>query len=110
LVTDVACPGLLSIATGVAILKHRLYDIDLLINRTLVYGALTVMLALIYFGGVTATQEIFRSLTGQASTLAVVVSTLAIAAIFTPLRRRTQAFIDRLFYRRRYDAAKSLRG
>src|SRR5215211_2585521 len=96
------------VATGIAILKHRLYDIDLVINRTLVYGSLTMMLALVYFGGVTATQAVFQALTGQQSTLAVVASTLLIATLFTPLRRRIQAFVDRRFYRSKYDARKTL--
>jgi hypothetical protein len=98
------------IAVGFAVLKYRLYDIDLLINRTLVYGTLTALLALVYFGGVTASQAIVQALTGQEEhpTLAVVVSTLVIAALFNPLRRRTQAFTDRRFYRRKYDAAKTL--
>jgi hypothetical protein len=74
------------VAVGVAILRYRLYDIDMLINRTLVYGSLTAMLALVYFGGVATTQAIFRALTGQEEQpqLAVVVSTLVIAALFTP--------------------------
>ena len=100
------------IAVGFAVLKYRLYDIDIIINRTLVYVSLTLMLALVYFGGVTATQAIFRTLTGQEQQpqLAIVVSTLVIAALFNPLRRRIQSFIDRRFYRKKYDARKTLEG
>jgi uncharacterized membrane protein YhdT len=112
LLTSVAVLGFagVPVAIGFAVLKYRLYDIDLLINRTLVYGSLTVSVAVVYFGGVTVTQAIFRTLTGQEEQpqLAVVVSTLVIAALFNPLRRRIQAFIDRRFYRRKYDAAKTL--
>jgi hypothetical protein len=100
------------ISIGTAILHYRLYDIDIIINRTLVYGSLTAILAGIYFGGVTATQALFRTITGQEELpqLVVVASTLLIAALFNPLRRRTQYFIDRSFYRRKYDAAKTLEG
>jgi hypothetical protein len=100
--------GGVPIAVGAAVLRYRLYDIDLLINRALVYGALTVLLTATYFGGVVGLQAVVRSLTGQGSTLAVVASTLAIAALFVPLRRRVQGFVDRSFYRRKYDAAKTL--
>jgi hypothetical protein len=98
------------LSIGVAVLRARLFDIDVVINRTLVYGSLTVMLVAFYFGGVATTQALFRALTGQEQQpqLAVVVSTLAIAALFNPMRRRIQSFIDRRFYRRKYDAAKTL--
>jgi hypothetical protein len=96
------------VAVGIAILRYRLYDIDLLINRTLVYGSLTATLALVYVGGVVGLQSAFRALTGQESTLAIVASTLAIATLFNPLRMRVQMFVDRYFYRRKYDAAKTL--
>jgi len=96
------------IAVGFAVLKYRLYDIDLLINRALVYAPLSAMLALIYIGSVVGMQATFRAITGQESTLAVVVSTLAIAALFSSLRRQVQTFVDRRFYRTRYDARKTL--
>jgi hypothetical protein len=96
------------IAIGIAILRYRLYDIDLLINRTLVYGSLSAILIALYFGGIVMMQRVFVLLTGQQSTLAVVASTLLIAALFSPLRGRIQSFIDRRFYRRKYDARKTL--
>ena len=104
--------GLLGVPifTGVAIARYRLYEIDIVINRTLVYGALTTALALVYFGGVATIQAIFRALTGQEEQgqFAIVVSTLVIAALFNPLRRRIQGFVDRRFYRSKYDARKTL--
>jgi hypothetical protein len=98
------------VAIGFAVLRYRLYDIDIIINRALVYGSLTATLVAIYFGGVATSQAIFRSLTGQPEQpqLAVVASTLAIAALFNPIRRRIQSFIDRRFYRSKYDARKTL--
>jgi hypothetical protein len=101
---------LIPLSLTIAVLRHHLYNIDVLINRTLVYGALTATLALVYFGGVAATQAIFRALTGQEEQpqLAIVISTLVIAALFNPLRRRIQSFIDRRFYHRKYDARKTL--
>ena len=97
---------LLPLSISVAVLRSHLFDIDLLINRTLVYGLLTAILALVYFGSIVLLQRVFVSLTGEQSTLAVVACTLVIAALFNPLRRRIQGFIDRRFYRSKYDARK----
>ena len=110
LVGNVALLGL-PVFTGIAIVRHHLYDIDLLINRTLVYGSLTTMLVAVYVGGIILSQRVFVGLTGheELPQLAIVASTLLIAALFAPLRRRIQATIDRRFYRRKYDAAKMLR-
>ncbi len=96
------------IAIGFAVLNYRLYAVDLVVNRTLVYTVLTAVLAFVYFGAVAALQLLLRPLPGDESQLAIVASTLAIAALFNPLRRRTQRSIDRLFYRRKYDAAETL--
>ena len=99
---------LIPLSVGVAMLRSHLFDIDVLINRALVYGLLTAMLVGLYFGGIVVLQRGFVALTGEKYTLAVVVSTLMIAALFNPLRRRTQALIDRRFYRSKYDARKTL--
>ena len=101
---------MIPLSIGIAMLRSRLFDIDVVINRTLVYGSLTAMLVALYVGGVALAQTIFRAITGQEQQpqLAVVVSTLAIAALFNPLRRRLQGFVDRRFYRRKYDATKTL--
>jgi hypothetical protein len=99
---------LVPLSISVAVLRSHLFDIDVLINRTLVYGSLTAMLIGLYLGGIVVLQRLFVVLTGEKSTLAVVASTLLIAALFNPLRRRIQSFIDRGFYRKKYDARKTL--
>jgi hypothetical protein len=96
------------VAMGVAIFRYRLYEIDIIINRTLVYGSLTATLVALYFAVIVVLQRLFVALTGEQSTLAVVVSTLLIAALFNPFRRRIQSVVDRRFYRRKYDTRKTL--
>ncbi len=98
----------LPVVFGFAIFKYRLYDIDIIVNRALVYGLLTLLLALIYFGSIIVLQRIFTTLTGQQSNLAIVISTLVIAVLFNPLRLRLQGGIDRRFFRQRYDAEQAL--
>ena len=107
-VTETALLVGLYVAIGVAISRYRLYDIDVIINRTLGYASLTVTLVALYFGGVVLLQRMFVVVTGERNTLAVVASTLAIAALFNPMRCHIQSFIDRRFYRSKYDARKIL--
>jgi hypothetical protein len=108
-VTFVLAVGALPLSAGIAILRYRLYDIDLIINRTLVYGVLSTVLALVYVGGVVGLGGLVRAATGEGSNdLVIVASTLAVAALFRPARSRVQNFIDRRFYRRKYDAVRTL--
>jgi hypothetical protein len=99
----------MAVAIGMGILQHRLFDIDLIIRRTLVYSLLSLTLVLVYFGSVVMLETFFHGLTGQGENqVVIVISTLVIAALFTPLRRRVQDGIDRRFYRRKYDAEQVL--
>jgi small basic protein len=96
------------ISIAIAMLRSQLWDVDRVINRTLVYGSLTVTLAALYIGGVIGLQALFQAMTGQSSDLAIAIATLAVAALFNPWRHRLQRFIDRRFYRHKYDASRIL--
>jgi len=109
-VMDALVIAAVPVATGIAILRYRLYDIDRIINRALVYAVLTVTLALVYLGSVVGLQGLLSPIVREGNQLAVVASTLALAALFNPLRRRVQAFVDRRFYRQKYDAERVLAG
>jgi hypothetical protein len=99
---------LIILGIGIALLRYRLYEIDVIINLTLVYGSATISLGALYVGGVIALQALFGRLTGQSSDVAIAIATLMFAAVFTPWRRQLQTFIDRRFYRRKYDTVKIL--
>jgi hypothetical protein len=107
-VLGVLVPALLPLALGISILRYRLWDIDVLIRKTMLYALLSGLLGLVYLGSVVLLESAFGSVRGNQSATAIVISTLLIAILFTPLRKRVQAWIDRRFFRRRYDAQQVL--